>query len=85
MVQRTTRITVETDTVLVVRRATAARAWCPKCAAEVDAITLTPESLSEAATANQLAVWLDTGRLHVWHKAEGAVQICVPSLLQCTA
>jgi hypothetical protein len=85
VVQRTTRITVETDTFLVIRRAKAVVAWCPGCQAEVDVITLTPESLNDPATAAQLEAWLRTGKLHFWRTAEEAVQICVPSLLQCPA
>src|SRR5579859_6223542 len=81
-VQRTTRITVETDTFLVVRRAKAALAWCPHCQADVDAITLTPDSFNDSATAAQFEAWLGTGKLHFWRTAEEAVQICVPSLLQ---
>jgi len=83
VVQRTTKITVETDTFLVVRRAKAVVAWCPGCQAEVDAIRLTPDSLNDPATATQLEAWLRTGKLHFWRTAEEAVQICVPSLLQC--
>jgi hypothetical protein len=82
---RTTRITVETDTFLVVRRATAALAWCPDCSAEVDVITLTRDSISEPATAAQLEGWLRTGKLHLWRSGGGAVQICVISLLQSSA
>jgi hypothetical protein len=85
MVQRTTRITVETDTFLVVRRAKAIVAWCPGCQAEVDAITLTPDSFTDPATVAQVEAWLRTGKLHFWPNAEEAVQICVPSLLQCSA
>ena len=84
MVQRTTRITVETDTFLVIRRAKAALAWCPDCCAEVDVITLTPGSFAEPATAAQVEQWLATGKLHLWHTPGGIVQICVGSLLQCS-
>jgi hypothetical protein len=83
MVQRTTRITVETDTFLVVHRAKAALAWCPECGAEVDAITLTPDSFTDPATAAQVEAWVATGKLHYWRTTEEAVQICVPSLLRC--
>jgi hypothetical protein len=85
MVQRITRITVETDTFLLVRRAKAALTWCPACGAEVDVITLTPESLTDPATAVQVEDWLATGKLHYWRTAEEAFQICVPSLLQSSA
>lgn len=83
-VQRTTRITVETDTCLVVRKAKAAVAWCPECQAEVDAITLSPDSLNDPATAAQFEAWLLTGNLHFWRTTQEVVQICVPSLLECS-
>jgi hypothetical protein len=85
MALRTTRITVETDTFLVVRRAKAALAWCPDCRAEGDVITLTRDSISDPATAAQVEGWLRTSNLHLWHSPEGAVQICVTSLLRCSA
>jgi thiol-disulfide isomerase/thioredoxin len=83
MVLKTTRITVETDTLMVVSRARAISAWCPDCRAEVDAIALGSDSLAEAATASQVQQWLDSDKLHCWQHADGPAQICVPSLLQC--
>lgn len=85
MVLRTTRITVETDTLLVVRRARATVAWCPQCSAQVDIITLTPDSVADPATSAELDRWISTGKLHLWHSPEGAVQICVKSLLRCSS
>ena len=82
---RTTRITVETESLMVVGRAKAVIAWCPDCHAEVDVITLTQDSFSEPITAAQVQRWLGTGKLHLWQPAEGAVQICVTSLLQSSA
>ncbi len=83
MVLKTTRVTVETDTLMVIRRAKAVLAWCPDCRAQVNVIALGRDSLAEAATATQLQQWLDTGKLHLWQQADGPAQICVPSLLQC--
>jgi len=85
VVLRTTRITVETESLMVVRRAKAVVAWCPGCHAEVDMITLTQDSFSEPTTAAQVQRWLGTGKLHLSQSAEGAVQICVTSLLQSSA
>jgi hypothetical protein len=82
---KTTRITVETDTFLVVREAKAALAWCPDCGAEVDVITVTRDSTSDPATAVEVERWLQTSNLHLSCPAEGAVQICVTSLLRCSA
>jgi len=82
VVLRTTRITVETESLMVVRKAKAVVAWCPDCHAEVDVITLTQDSFSEPTTAAEVQRWLATGKLHLSQSAEGAIQICVTSLLQ---
>jgi probable HAF family extracellular repeat protein len=82
-VLKTTRITVETDMLMVIRRARSVLAWCPNCRAEVNVITLGSGSLAEAATAAQLQQWLNTGKLHFWQRADESAQLCVPSLLQC--
>ena len=71
MVLRTTRITVETESLMVVRRAKATVAWCPDCHAEVDVITLTQDSFSELTTAAQMQRWLGTGKLHLWQSRRG--------------
>ena len=80
---KTTRITVETETLVIVRHARAARSWCPGCRAEVDVVTLDADSLVEPATAAQIRQWQATGKLHLSQPANGLAQICVSSLLQC--
>jgi hypothetical protein len=82
VVVKTTRITVETDTLMIVHRAKASLAWCPDCRAEVNVITVN-ESLAEPAAATQIREWLATGKLHFWQQADGSAQLCVPSLLRC--
>ncbi len=82
MAVRTTRITVETETCMVLRRAKTSRAWCRECAAEVDAIVLSTTSLREPEAARQIQQWIDTGNLHFWPTPEGLVGICLVSLLQ---
>ena len=83
MAAKTTRITVETERLIVVRRAKATLAWCPDCRAEVDVITLDHDSFIEPATAAQIDAWQSTGKLHLWQPAHGLARICVTSLLQC--
>jgi hypothetical protein len=80
---RTTRITVETETLLVIRRAKAVLAWCPGCRAEVDVITLDNDILAEPVTAAQIQEWLGTSKLHFWRTADGPTQICLTSLFRC--
>jgi hypothetical protein len=74
---------VETELLVVIRRAKAVLAWCPECLANVETITLDADSLSEPATAAQIQEWLATGKLHLWQPVNGSAQICVTSLLQC--
>ena len=81
-VVKTTRITVETETLMIVRRAQAALAWCPNCRAVVDVITIS-ESLTCPAATSQFKDWLSIGKLHFWQHPGGPAQICVTSLLQC--
>ena len=80
---KTTRISVETETLIIVRRAKATKAWCPDCRAEVDVITFDHDSFIDSATAAQIHEWQNTGRLHLWQPAPGQARICVTSLLQC--
>jgi hypothetical protein len=79
---RATRITVETETLVLVRRAKALFAWCPDCRAEVDVIAL--DKLTEPVAA-QIHEWFGANDLHFWQMAEGSVRICVKSLLQSLA
>ena len=83
MAGKTTRITVETETFVIVRDARAAMSWCPGCHAEVDVVTFDAGSLAEPATAAQIRQWQATGKLHLSQPANGPPQICVSSLLQC--
>ena len=80
---KTTRITFETETRMIVHRAKAVLAWCPGCRAEVDVVILDHDNISEPATAAHLKASIGTRRLHFWQTPEGPVQICVPTLLQC--
>ncbi len=80
---KTTRITVETETLIIVHRAKAALDWCPDCRARVEVITLDRDSLIESASTAQIHEWQSTGKLHLWQPAHGLARICVTSLLQC--
>lgn len=80
---KTTRITLETETLLVIRRAKAVSAWCPGCLAEVDVVTLDNDSLAEPSIAVQIQERLSTNKLHSWQTANGSTQICLTSLFRC--
>jgi|SRR5215831_2099746 len=72
---RTTRITIETESVLVVRRGRTVLRWCPECQTEVEVMLLADEQ-----SGAPLLSGLSGAALHVW-TAEGGTQICLPSLI----
>jgi hypothetical protein len=84
MVVNTTRITIETESLLVVRRGKTIVARCPVCCADVEAMTLERDILGEdIIPSNLLRNWLAAGKLHFWRLHGGPARICVTSLLQC--
>ena len=83
MVVKTTKITIETESQLVVHKTKTVVTWCPVCCAEVETMTLTTYGLGDGLPAALLEGWLRTGMLHLWRHAEGSDQVCLPSLLQC--
>jgi hypothetical protein len=83
MVVKTTRITIETESLLIVRRGKTIVTWCPGCCAEAEVMTLDGDSLGDDIPSTLLSDWLATGRLHLWNPDSGPARICVPSLLRC--
>lgn len=80
---KTTKITVETESLTIIRRGKVFMAWCPDCQAEVEVITLANHGTGEGILAAQLDRWLAAAKLHVWAPASGPIQICLTSLLHC--
>jgi hypothetical protein len=76
-----TKITIETDSMLILRGRNSNRAWCPRCAAEVDMITL--DNVGVISNLDRAAVeeWLNSGELHRSKSANGSALICLNSLL----
>jgi hypothetical protein len=83
MVVKTTRITIETESLLVVRKGKTTVTWCPACCAEAEAMTLEDDSLGEYIPSTLLGDWLANGKLHRSISDSGPTQICLKSLLQC--
>ena len=84
MVVKTTRITIETESLLVVHRGKAIVTWCPVCCVDVEAMTLEGDFLGEdIIPSSLLRDWLAAGKLHLWSPHGGPARICVTSLLRC--
>ena len=76
-----TKITVETDSLMIVRGQNPTRAWCPRCSAEAEMVAL--ERVGVITNLDQLALqaWLNSDALHRSRTAHGGEQICLNSLL----
>jgi hypothetical protein len=75
MAVKTTKITIETEGLLVIRQARTVVTWCPGCQAEVDVVLLGEDTA-------QLLSRLPTGALHIWSPPEGPALVCLRSLVQ---
>jgi len=83
MVVKTTRITIETESLVVVHRGKTIVTWCPVCCAEAEAMTLEGDSLGEDFPSTLLRDLLAAGKLHLWSADGGPDRICLTSLLRC--
>jgi hypothetical protein len=76
-----TKITIETDSLLILRGRSSVRAWCPRCAAEVEMIALEDMGVISNLERPELEEWLNSGELHRLQAADGSALTCLDSLL----
>jgi hypothetical protein len=76
-----TRITIESDLLLIVRGRSSTRAWCRQCGADAEMIAL--ESVGVISNLSRPAVeaWLNSGELHRSQAGDGSALVCLNSLL----
>ena len=74
-------ITIETDSLLILRGRPAIRAWCPLCEAEAEMIALKDTGIVSNLDREAVEVWLRSGALHRSQAADGPEVICLNSLL----
>jgi hypothetical protein len=76
-----TRVTIETDSLLILRGRSSVRAWCSRCAAEVEMIALEDMGVISNLERPELEEWLNSGELHRLQAADGSSLMCLNSLL----
>lgn len=76
-----TKITIESDSLLILRGRNSSRAWCPQCAAEGDMITLESTAVISNLEKTALEEWPNSGELHSLQAFDGSTLICLNSLL----
>jgi hypothetical protein len=77
-----TKITIETDSLLVLRGRRALRAWCTQCAAESEMIPLGGTEVILNLSPAEVEIWLESEAIHRSQATNGASLICLNSLLK---
>jgi hypothetical protein len=76
-----TAITIETDSLLILRGRSSTRAWCSRCAAEVEMIAMEDTGVISNLDQPALEDWLNSKELHRLRTANGSTLTCLNSLL----
>jgi hypothetical protein len=81
LMTKQTKITIETDSLLIVRGGNSARAWCPLCQADTELIEL--DNVGVISNLDRAAVekWLNSEELHRSQTDAGAPLVCLNSLV----
>jgi hypothetical protein len=77
-----TRITIETESLLVMRGRKALRAWCPQCAAETEMIPVAGMEVVSNLAPAEVALWLGSEAIHTTQAPDGSTLLCFPSLVR---
>ena len=77
-----TKITIETDSLLVLRGATSLRGWCRQCAAETEMIPIEGVGVVSNLAPSEVEVWLECEDIHRSQAVDGAQLICLNSLVK---
>jgi hypothetical protein len=75
------KITIQTDSLLIVQGRNSRRAWCPLCAAEGEMIALVSAEAISDLEGTVFEEWLQSEELHRLQATDGSTLICVNSLL----
>jgi hypothetical protein len=77
-----TKITIETDSLLVLRGRDSLRAWCPRCGAEGEMVPLEGVGVISNLEPPEVEAWIASEALHRLRAADGTQLICLNSMLK---
>ena len=77
-----TRITIEADSLLVLKGRSSLHAWCPQCQAESELIPIEGVGVISNLAAPEVEAWIESEELHRSESADGNALICLSSLLK---
>lgn len=77
-----TRITIETHTMMILRRRHFRRAWCQECAREVDVVGMEETGMLTGMTQRAFRDCAQTRGWHLSEAGDGTLLVCLESLLR---
>ena len=78
---RQTKITIHTDSLLLLRGRNSVRAHCPLCKGESEMVALENLQVVSNLDRTSLEEWINSGELHRLQGEDGAPLVCLNSLL----
>lgn len=76
-----TKITIETDSLLLLRGRNSPRAWCSQCGAEAEMLPLHDVVVISDLPPAEVKAWMESPDLHRSKAADGSDFICLNSML----
>jgi hypothetical protein len=77
-----TKITIETESLLILRGRTPMRAWCQRCSGEAEMISLEGVGVISNLQPAEVEKWIGSPDLHRSQAPDGGTLICLNSLLK---
>jgi len=77
-----TKITIETDSLLILRGRSLQQAWCPLCGSEVEMIPLDNIGVISDLSPRVVEAWIHSEDLHHTKATDGSHLICLNSMLK---
>lgn len=77
-----TKITIESHSLLILRGRRSLWAWCPDCASEVEVIPLDGVGVISNLAPPEVEAWIQSEDLHHSRAADGALLICLNSMIK---
>lgn len=75
------KITIESDSLFILRGWSSTRAWCPQCGAEAEMIAVENVGVVSNLDPPALEAWLNSRELHRSQAGDGSALVCLNSLL----
>ena len=77
-----TKITIETDSLLILRGRTPLRGWCQQCSGDTELIPLDGVGVVSNLPPPEVRTWIESEDLHRSQAPDGGTLICLNSLLK---